>query len=716
MRTTADSMTSSVEAMYREARADLDFKTVFAAFNFESDADLADLVEVDGRTRLALGRPVELQRYLASIPGLHSHEMALDAAIDVSLRQLAGGSRPTRAAVESLCQAYPQFRGAIEDAALLAEAVVSTTGVSRIVRSAPQREVPCDFGPTIEDGHRRFRLVKPLGSGSAGEVYLAEDRQLSESDLPAMVAIKVLAPHGRGTRARQQLIEEASKARRVLHDNVVRVLDRGVSDENEDYIVYEHIDSGTVEDWFERRLRRVTAREAAAVVVGIARGLQAAHSAGLLHCDLKPSNILMTLEELPKVADFGIAVRESDLATKRPAANRPIGNIAFISPEQYLGKESALTVASDIYALGGVLYYLLTGTLPNGATVEEIAATHHPVHGRKAPPTPVGHGIDQDLVAVCQRALSLDPTARHSSAAAMADDLQCWLNHEPVSWTKPSIWKMTQLAARRKPLAAGGLIVAIASLIAGTAAGGYWASVALRNERETTAVRGRMSTANKELGSVIDTLKRLGLAGIGQDLIPITVALEGLYGNAVLGSPEDREKLWAERIGTVRSIINDYTAAGRHNQVETLLWEAVLGFWLINNGKFADAEKVLIPSAAKWAAKGMADDPLAAQVRRLAASATVNRLSAASKSRPLQVEELAELAKLEPVLQAGLLPAPPGGTPTRLRTLEAMALLYEPAMLNSPDKLKEASFKLKRHLEGLEAQKFKSLTRPKLPS
>jgi hypothetical protein len=697
-------MASRVEGIYNRAPGDPDFQYILEAFDFESDADLAELIEVDGRARLAMGRRVELQRYLSSIPGLHSYEMALDAAIDVALRQLSGGSRPTHTAVQLLCELHPHLAAAIEDAALLAEAVVSTTGVGRIVRKVPRRECPCDFGPTIESGERRYRLVQPLGSGSAGEVYLGEDRRLSESDRPALVAIKVLAAHGRGTRARQQLIDEASKARRVQHDNVVRVLDRGVSDEQEDYIVYEHIDAGTLDEWFEQRRHRISPREAAGVVAGIARGVQAAHAAGLMHCDLKPSNILLTASGTPKVADFGVAVRESEAAARGREASRPIGNIAFISPEQYLGREGSLSVASDVYALGGILYYLITASLPNGSTVEEVAATHDPARGRKAPPSPEGLDDRSDLKAICNRAMALNPADRHASAAALADDLQAWVDHQPIPWTKPSLWKIARLAAIRRPVLAVAAVVALLSLVGGSAAATYWASIAQLNEVEANKVRQRIGRGKVELGGFIDTLKRLNAGSFAQDLIPVSVVLDGLHGNAILSS-EDREKLWEARIATARSIIEDYTQAGRQHGVETLLWEGILGLWLLNGDRFSEAEAVLVPSASKWGIVNLEGDPLAQQIRRLAACATVRRLAIDAKSRPLTPSELTTLREHEPVLQAGLVPGPRGGYPTRLHTLQALTALYDAALLNDPSKLGAAKKSLQRHLEGLEQQR-----------
>jgi serine/threonine protein kinase len=203
-----------------------------------------------------------------------------------------------------------------------------------------------------------------LGSGGSGDVYLAADRQLSEQGHEALVAIKVLAGD-RGPWARQRLIDEATKARRVTHANVVRVLDRGVSDDDEDFVVYEHVAGGDLGEWLDRRPQRLSARDAASLMSRIARGVHAAHAAGLVHCDLKPGNVLMTAEGEPRVADFGIAVRADDEAAQYSGdREQPIGNIAFIAPEQFRMQDGCFSIAADVYALGGMLYYLVTRATP----------------------------------------------------------------------------------------------------------------------------------------------------------------------------------------------------------------------------------------------------------------------------------------------------------------------------------------------------------------
>lgn len=694
------SIAERVEALYRNSQRDPDLSIVLNSIDASEDDDLAELIEADGRLRINLARPVDLRRYLDGVPGLKRRVVALDAAIDVTLRARSGGSRPSATAVQSLVEDYPHLRDAIGDAALLADAVVSTSGVGRIVRSAPNREVPAEFGPLITNGRPRYQLTKLLGSGSAGEVYQAIDRQLSESDRPAYVAIKLLTGHERSRRARQLLAEEATKARRVLHDNVVRVLDRGVSDQDEDYIVYEHVEGGDLDDWFKRNNWHVTPAVAAQLTAKIARGVQAAHSAGLVHCDLKPSNVLVTEEGEPKVCDFGIAVRESDMRRADVGAMKPVGNIAFISPEQYRAEPGSLSPPSDVYALGGILFYLLTHQLPNGNSVSAVAQTHDPASGRTTAPNPADarDDIDSDLVSICQRAMSSRPLDRHASAATLAEDLESWGRREPIAWMRPSLLKVARLAARRRPAVATAWAFTAMALLAGVAAGGYWASVATKSQKIAQVADNRVNSVKGHLGNMVLMVRSMKNQGMGLDLVPMVVGFESLFGSTVLGTPEDRTTIWALRCEVVRDLIEENTRNGQASSIQTLFWQGVLGYWLLNDNQLEEAERLLKDAADKWQARDPAGDPFISQVHLLATSATVRRLSLQSKQRPLTQEERDSLPALaaEIATESRVFSGNAAKSPMRRQALIAAVDLYSPGLLNKAAELKGAQKLLKQ--------------------
>lgn len=484
----------------------------------DDDDALSAFIEDDARNRLAAGQPVDLATYLRSIPGLEARPVPLDTAIEYCLRSAgsAADGRPSGEAVESLVRRYPALEGPIREAAMLADALadsVDAASLASLPADAPP--LPRGFGPPLPSGRPRYVLKELLGRGSHGTVYRAIDRQLSEANRPAMVAIKVLVDEADAA-ARRRLVEEATKARRVDHPNVVRVLDRGQTRHGEDFLVFEYVGGESLDNLLESRPGPLPPAEAARLVSRIARGVQAAHAAGLVHCDLKPGNIIVMPDGTPKVTDFGVAVRQDapgvadhlpdhagpgvaadDAVTvlAPPPAGAPasprgtgrrIGNLAFISPEQYRCEPGALSPASDIYALGGILFYLLTRVLPNGATAEAVAATHAAIGGRQEAPSARraagsprrrARRIDADLDAICARALAPVPHRRYGSAEALANDLDAWMRCEPLPWTRPGPWRRARLLVRRQPVAvaamAGLVIVAFAlGVIVGVRAAG----------------------------------------------------------------------------------------------------------------------------------------------------------------------------------------------------------------------------------------------------
>ncbi|MGD9689548.1 MAG: serine/threonine-protein kinase [Phycisphaerales bacterium] len=432
------------------------------------DDSLADLIDADGRARLSARLPIALERYTESVPGIAQRPVVLDAAIDFALRGAIAGGRSESDAAAALKARYPAWSTQIDAARELSRALLATGGAAALLDGAegsartPELALPCDVGPLSMMGKARYRLVRQLGRGSHGTAYLAEDRQLSSAGQPpALVCVKMLAiDPSHEARA----LSEASRARRINHPAVVRVLDRGAH-QGREYIVYEFIEGRALDAHLSRLGRPIKPREAAALMIQITRGVQAAHSAGLIHRDLKPDNILITPTGEPKITDFGAAaIVELDgsspdspaLALGRSGTPAPIGNLAFMAPEQFWMSRGAISPAADLYALGGLLYFLLTGSLPNGSTAEEIRDRHSGVAPRPMSDGAVnarsGRRLDPDLLAICRRALDPRAEARQTSADALAADLEQWLDCRPIAWTKPTPARRAWLALKRQPL------------------------------------------------------------------------------------------------------------------------------------------------------------------------------------------------------------------------------------------------------------------------
>jgi len=697
------SFASELTVLYDGGRDDPDFADIRRRFDIDSDAQLADLIEADGRLRLRLNKPVTLQRYLGAVPDLPRRSEPLDAAIDMALRSLARSSHVDEKSIDRLVTAHPQFEPAIREAAALNNALWSTTHMQRHLAASAVKALPCDFGPVMEDGSPRYELRELLGEGAFGQVYLAMDRQLSEEDHPALVSIKVLPGENRSPWTRQQLIDEATKARRINHPYVARVLDRGVSAENQDFIVYEFVEGGDLGRWARRRKGSLRPPDAARLVAKIARGVHAAHMAGLVHCDLKPNNIVLDAESEPKVADFGIAIRAEEQGRPRPEEDgdaEPLGNLAFMSPQQYRTEPGALTIPSDVYALGGILYWLLTGVLPNGSTPEEIRRTHDPQRGRRQPPLLRPHNpeVDRDLEAICRRAMAVEPEDRYSSAAEVAGDLEAWLRHEPLAWTRPSLLRLAGLWTRRKPALAAALALILLLLIVGGIVVARLSAVANQRRLDVAVAEARAEAemrqrrlAREDLHGFIAGLEKARDEGLPAQVLREIWLSEWLFGPTVLGDGPERFELWRIRTDVVRDLLTKARAAGEENSFHALLWESALGFWLLDDD-YREAETVLDDNYRKWQALLDPQDPWLDHLRAMRACATVTRLAHTDHAGGQLIDDRPALEELAAILQraADMLDADAPGSALHRVILDRQQVLYGPGLLDRPEQRKAA--------------------------
>lgn len=681
------SLRGTFEQLY--ASGDPGFSDLLAqADDAADDEALAELIELDGRMRIARGLPVSLQRYLDCLPDLESRPVALDTAIDVTLRSISGTSRLEPDAVESLAEQFPALAGPIREAAVLSEALWSTTGLRARFMPKSRRQTPCEFGPRIASGQARYELRRLLGAGAGGEVYLTVDRQLSEEGHPAYVAIKLLNASNSDPWARRRLIDEATKARRVTHANVARVLDRGVSEDDEDFIVYELVSGGDLAAWHTMHPMEQSLRARVALASRIARGVQAAHSAGLVHCDLKPGNILVSSADEPKVTDFGIAVRAGQPRMDTPdyGGDHPIGNMAFISPEQFRAEDGCLSIPSDIYALGGVLFYLITGELPNGRTVDEVRRNHDPRQGRREAPSPAAanRAIDHDLDAVCRRAMAVSPEARYSSAGALADDLDTWLRREPIAWLQPSGSRRARLWARRRPgLAAALALAALCAIGGGLIAVRGWAVAAQRLEL-ALAEKAKVVAARTKLQEGLTGAMAAKVNKLDHNLLPMLMAFEWMGGDVVLGNPFERPQEWLDRYKIVSALLAEEAAAGRGDEFESLFWKTVLAYWYTNDGKHAEAEPLMDEAMTGWRARLAPDDLWLKQLETVRDAAAAKRLVQAARGPSgLSADSRTELEDVAKRLAAGneLFQARHFGSPVHRTVVVALVEVNEPKVL-----------------------------------
>jgi serine/threonine-protein kinase len=260
----------------------------------------------------------------------------------------------------------------------------------------------------------RYQLQETLGTGGMANVYLARDVVL---DRP--VAIKVLRKeYSANDNFQKQFLLEARAAANLSHPNIVTVHDFGIAD-NLVYIVMEQIPGKDLKQLVRER-GRFTIEQGIPLMIQACAGVGYAHRAGLVHCDIKPHNMLVSKDMRLKVTDFGIA---RALATIKPGERNDIvwGSPLYFAPEQALGE--APTPASDVYSLGVVMYELLTGTPPfTASTADELARLH--ISARPLPVSEYVPDIPSLLEEIIMKVLSKEPSARYRTADQLGRVLQ----------------------------------------------------------------------------------------------------------------------------------------------------------------------------------------------------------------------------------------------------------------------------------------------------
>ena len=299
--------------------------------------------------------------------------------------------------------------------------------------------------PSKGDLLGRYRLLNAIGRGSTSTVWRALDETIGRE-----VAVKVLLPElGLSETQLARFKRESTIGGNVYHPAILALHDVGF-DRGVHYIVTEYIEDGrTLTDLLaeeHRGLPQLASRSAARFLQQIARGLGALHSAGIIHRDVKPANILLRSSGDPVIADLGLAtLSESDsLMTSRSGAGTPF----YRSPEQ-VRESDHLDARSDVFSLGVTMYERLVGRRPfDGGSTQ--AVNDQILHHDPVPPRQIRPETPRDLETICLHALEKDPERRYPDAVALAEDLDNFLHHRPIQARPASaLRKLTKLVRRR---------------------------------------------------------------------------------------------------------------------------------------------------------------------------------------------------------------------------------------------------------------------------
>jgi WD40 repeat protein/serine/threonine protein kinase len=443
------------------------------------------------RGGLEAGEAVRVEEVLVRYPRLAENEEAILELIHVEVTSRNGlGQRPSLAEWQAR---FPLLLPRLEQGDRFQGAFASEmptlsdpTALGLHADKMPPRPEP----RMLRIGN--YQILEEVGRGGMGVVYRARQTTLSR-----IVAIKmILAGEHAGLRERARLRIEAEAAAQLVHPNVVQVYEIG-EHEGLPFLVLEYVGGGSL----TRMLRGMPQafRWSARLTEVLARAIHVAHRRGIIHRDLNPSNILMAPDGTAKISDFGLAkILFDDSGVSLNGVF--LGTPSYMAPEQVSGEGKDIGPATDTYALGAILYEMLTGTAPfRGLTPMETLC--QVMEADVVPPSRLRHGVPEDLETICLKCLDRDPSRRYASAEDLADDLRRYQESQPIRALRASRLRHAMQWARRQPVAAGlfglSMLLTLTLLVV---VGGYSLHLSLINSRLREQVNRRQ---NQERVSIL---------------------------------------------------------------------------------------------------------------------------------------------------------------------------------------------------------------------
>ncbi|MBM3995222.1 MAG: hypothetical protein FJ303_13875 [Planctomycetes bacterium] len=386
--------------------------------------------------------------------------MGIDAIEDLMLRWESARQQGVDLSPAELCADAPHLADEVQRRI---RAILAMEHVLGVTEHDPNRTMPAPadespFGAEPEPLPRipGYEIIRIIDQGGMGVVY--EARQINANRI---VAIKMVSGARLKPKAVVRFRAEAESAARLQHPNVVQIFEVGEVN-GKPFFSMEYVAGGTLAE--RLAAQPVLARDAAALVETLARAVHAAHGRGIVHRDLKPSNVMLTADGTPKIADFGLAKRLDD-DSGHTHSGEVLGTPNYMAPEQAEGRKDLIGPATDIYALGAILYELLAGVPPFRGS-SPLDAMRLVVSTPPTPPSQIVASVPTDLEAICLKCLEKAPEHRYASALELAEDLRRYLDGQPVTARHIGVVQHTWRYVRTHPqTAALAILVGVLFLI-----------------------------------------------------------------------------------------------------------------------------------------------------------------------------------------------------------------------------------------------------------
>ncbi len=344
----------------------------------------------------------------------------------------------------------------------------STAGIT-LTQQVSRAAGLIDSGRREQTSAGPYRLTREIGRGGMGSVYLGER---SDGQYEGEVAVKLIRPGMDTDFFLDRFKRERQALARLQHPNIARLLDSGTTAEGLPYIVMERVNGVRVDEWAATERPGVPA--ILRMYLDVCRAVAHAHQRFIVHRDLKPGNILVEAGGTPKLLDFGICKLISDSPSAETSTAAGMLTPDYASPEQVRGE--SITVASDVFGLGAVLYRLLTGRPPHvidkpgmAALFKAVCEDEVPAPSRVAADPARARALSGDLDLILLKSLQKEPERRYASAEQFAEDLRRVLEDEPILARGDTVWYRTSKFVRRNLLAVCAGAALAVSLLGGAA-------------------------------------------------------------------------------------------------------------------------------------------------------------------------------------------------------------------------------------------------------